>query len=87
MHRANVVTSWKTRRNVNCFEWPAQSPDLNPIENLWMALKRAIGSRNFSPRTVAELQVAGREEWERIPNETVRILFASMPRRANQRSG
>lgn len=63
-------------------EWPAQSPDLNPIENLWMVLKRAISSRNRSPQTVADLLMIIREEWDKIPKETVQTLVESMPKRA-----
>ena len=82
VHRANVVTSWKTRNKVKSLEWPAQSRDLNPMENLWMVLKRAISSRNPSPQTVADLQVIIREEWDKIPKETVQTLVKSMPKRA-----
>lgn len=34
-------------------EWPSQSPDLNPIENLWGDIKNALSEAN--PRNVNEL--------------------------------
>ena len=54
VHRANVVTSWKTKRNVKCLEWPAQNPDLNPIENLWMAFKKSFSTDSCRPTGCCE---------------------------------
>ena len=41
-HRVSVVTSWKNNHCLESLEWPAQNPDLNPIEYLWIVLKKAI---------------------------------------------
>src|SRR5690349_19838616 len=45
--------------NMTVLEWPAQSPDLNPIENLWNILKRKLASYSRPPKRIHEL-------WERI---------------------
>ena len=84
VHRANMVTSWKTKNNLTSFKWPAQSPDLNVVEHLWMVLKKVISTRNPPPRTVADLQVVVREEWGKIQKNTVRTLVESMPKRAEK---
>ncbi|GFT19937.1 transposable element Tcb2 transposase [Trichonephila clavipes] len=47
--------------------WPANSPDLNPIENLWDYLGRAIARRHPLPRDVNGLKTALLEEWSLIP--------------------
>ncbi|GFU72422.1 transposable element Tcb2 transposase [Trichonephila clavipes] len=47
--------------------WPANSPDLNPIENLWDYLGRAIARRHPPPRDVNGLKTALLEEWSLFP--------------------
>ena len=73
---------WKERNKLKCLEWPAQSPDLNPIENLWMILKRRISARDPPAKTVKELKAVVQEEWQKIPVDDVKNLVKSMPKRA-----
>jgi len=41
-HTSRNARSWFENKNVNVLEWPAQSPDLNPIENLWSGIKKYV---------------------------------------------
>ncbi|GBP15894.1 Transposable element Tc1 transposase [Eumeta japonica] len=77
-HTALDVKLWMLY-NITHLPTPPQSPDLNPIENLWAYLEEKIREHNISSKTL--LKQALLQEWEKIPEEMCRILVESMPRR------
>ena len=64
-HRAKVVEAWKKEQNVSTLYWPPNSPDLNPMENLWAIWNREVQKRQ--PTTKEALKKVVREEWAKIP--------------------
>ncbi len=68
-HSAHITKSWLRRKRVRVLDWPACSPDLSPIENVWRILKRKMRQRR--PRTVAHLKTCLQEEWDKITPETL----------------
>lgn len=80
-HRARVVTEYLQQQNIRSLPWPAMSPDLSPIEHVWDILGKRVRRRNPLPRTLGELGAALQEEWQRIPQVTIRRLIGSMRRR------
>ena len=64
---------------VNCTTWPAQSPDLNPIENLWDYLDRKLDV--LPTTTLSQLWDTLSDLWENIPTEIIENLVSSMPQR------
>jgi hypothetical protein len=71
-----VQKSW-----IHSSTWPAQSPDLNPIEHLWEHIKRRLGEYETPPSGMLELWERVEAEWDRIPAEVCQNLIKRMPRR------
>ena len=66
---------------VERMEWPAVSPDLNPIEYLWDQLGRAVRVRVTNATMLADLRQILVEEWVAIPQQCVTRLETSMRKR------
>ncbi|GFX17628.1 transposable element Tcb1 transposase [Trichonephila clavipes] len=61
--------------------WPARSPDLNPIENVWDSLGRQVAGRNYPPTNKNTLIRALTEEWDKLPQQLLDNVVQSMVRR------
>ena len=70
------------KKKLKVIDWPACSPDLNPIENVWSLLKKAVEIR--APKDVPELKHCVLEEWEKIPQESIDNCIKSMDRRLSE---
>ncbi|GFW68200.1 transposable element Tcb2 transposase [Trichonephila clavipes] len=82
-HRANLVEDSLFEEGIVRIEWPACSPDMNPIEHVWDALGRRVAGRQPPPQTLQELERALLEEWDRIPQLVINSLIDSMPQRCS----
>src|SRR5215470_4066513 len=71
IHRSLVARWWREINDVNILPWPAQSPDLNPIEHIWKVLKTRICKHKPPIRTEEALRNALEGEWRNISAESV----------------
>ncbi len=78
-HTAKGTKSWFNHHSVGVLDWPANSPDLNPKENLWGIVKRKM--RDTRPNNADDLKAAIKATWAFIPPQQCHRLIASMPRR------
>jgi hypothetical protein len=80
-HRSKIVTTWKKENNIKVVEWPAYSPDLNPIENCWGILKKYI--RKEMPSNIDTLKLKITDYWKKLNKKHICNMIDSMPKRIN----
>ncbi|GFU20811.1 transposable element Tc3 transposase [Trichonephila clavipes] len=66
-HRTVAAEQLLESEDIECMDWPARSPDLNPIEHVWGFLGRCLAARTLPPVTIRELRLALQDEWTAIP--------------------
>ena len=88
IHMSNLVKEWLETHGVWTLDFPPYSPDLNPIEHLWLALKRKIlelhpelEQMGQSKEDLERLIKACKEAWLAIDQGLMRRLIDSMDRR------
>ncbi len=71
IHKASCVASYLRENRIEVLEWPAYSPDLNIIQNLWFIVKkrRAKETLNWENLEEAVFRV-----WDQIPPESVETV-------------
>ncbi|UYV81670.1 Transposase [Cordylochernes scorpioides] len=77
-HTARI--SQQALQDVQMLPWPPYSPDLSPIEHVWDIIGRRLHALP-QPRSEEELWQMVEREWRAIPQDAIRTLIDSLPRR------
>ncbi|GFV55974.1 transposable element Tcb2 transposase [Trichonephila clavipes] len=80
-HRPVAAEQLLESEDIERMDWPARSPDLNPIEHVWDFLGRRLAARTLPPVTIRELRLARQDEWAAMPQQLIDTLILSMDRR------
>ncbi len=81
IHVSRYSKAWFEAKEIELLKWPACSPDLNPIENLWGILGRKVYRGNRKFLSLQELEQAVRLNWMEIDRKLLESLINSMPGR------
>ena len=79
-HTSKLAKGFFSENNIDVEPWPPQSPDFNPLENIWGYIKNKIGDKIF--KTKDELKTEIKRQWDNIPIELCKKLALSFKKRA-----
>lgn len=80
VHRGKAPAIWRSAHGMQKLDWPANSPDLNPIENLWHIVKDLL-RHHQKPKNKEDMIQTIQAVWNDVSLEILQTLIASMPDR------
>ncbi|GFW84681.1 transposable element Tcb2 transposase [Trichonephila clavipes] len=79
-HHTAAAEQLSESEDIERMDWPSRSPDLNPIEHVWVFLGRRLAARTLPPVSIRELRLALQDEWAAMSQQLIDILILSMRR-------
>ena len=83
-HTSHLSQAKKQELGLRRLDWPAKSPDLNPIEHVWAWIKREVRKRLRASDNIDRLEQLIRGAWQNIPQPIVDGLIDSMTNRVRE---
>ncbi|UYV70138.1 hypothetical protein LAZ67_7001946, partial [Cordylochernes scorpioides] len=80
-HVARIVQRFFINRHIELLPWPARSPELSPIENMWSMVAQQLTQITSPAATPDQLWQRVESAWSAVTQEHIQSLFESMPRR------
>lgn len=81
VHSSSYTKQWMESNDIDLLDWPAKSPDLNIIENVWGQLARDVYADGKQYENVKDLENAIWVAWSKIEISYIRTLYRSLPNR------
>ena len=78
-HTSNAVKNYLRNPRIKVLPRPPQSPDFNPIENLWSEIDRQLHKRQCNSEE--KLFKCLKEKWENFSKQYLQNVVESMPNR------
>lgn len=78
-HTSKISKEYFDKNGIDLLIWPSQSPDLNPIENLWALMKPLVAK--LQPKNIKELKDAITKVWNDLDIELLKKLSLSFVKR------
>lgn len=82
VHKSHIVKNYIRAKGWEILEWPARSPDLNPIENVWGLLKQKLYRETFN--SVEDMKDFIFKWWNSLKPGYFRNLYESMSDRCEK---
>ena len=83
-HRSVATRTYKRSAGIRTLDWPARSPDLNPIEHVWSLLKRRVRRQLRLSDDLERLESLINDEWRQLDQRIIKNLISSMPSRVRK---
>ncbi|UYV76612.1 hypothetical protein LAZ67_14001462 [Cordylochernes scorpioides] len=80
-HVPRIVLRFFVNRQIQLLLWPARSPELLPIENMWSMVAQRLTHITYPAATPDQLWQRVEAAWSAVPQERIQSLSESMPRR------
>ena len=85
IHTANLAQEWRRKRRIRSLIWPPSSPDLNPDENMWRAMKQRIKRYPTTITKQDDMWEVAKEEWDALCQSNMHLKYIeSLPERMKE---
>jgi len=83
-HTAKSVKVWMDENRIQSLTWPGQSPDFNPIENIWAEIQNCLWERRDSIKDADDVWRETQKFFYNFELSYIEKLYNSLPRRMKQ---